>query len=233
MTKQKKILCIGDSLALPGHLNKYEDTWIYLLKQKFFEFDFITFFRRQLTSDVLVTMGGGETGVDKWPKGADCLEAFNPDVVIIQLGIVDCAPRLMNVFDKLLLRFLKGKTSIAYIELVKKIRKRKTTNTVTPVEVFKKNWKNYLDRAANFNTSIIIMSISYPDTSFLKKNPDVILNIKKYNEVLMNLGSNYPFVKIIHPLDPQKIKEPIYQDGYHPNSFGHKLIFELINSSIL
>jgi len=89
-----KVLCIGDSLCLPGHLNKYEGTWFCKIKEQFPELDFISFFKRQLTTDILVSMGGGESGVDKWLKGADCLEAYLPDVIKLQLGIVDCAPRL-------------------------------------------------------------------------------------------------------------------------------------------
>ena len=54
-----KILCIGDSLSLPGHLNKYEDTWIWKLKNQYPEYDFITFFRRAIATDILVTNGGG------------------------------------------------------------------------------------------------------------------------------------------------------------------------------
>ena len=98
-----KVLCIGDSLALPGHLNRYEDTWFYKIKMEYPEYDFISYFKRQLTTDVLTTMGGGEGGVDKWPKGADCLEAYAPEVVIVQLGIVDCDPRLLNRYDRAIL----------------------------------------------------------------------------------------------------------------------------------
>ena len=28
-----KILCVGDSTALPGRSNKYEDTWLFKLKK--------------------------------------------------------------------------------------------------------------------------------------------------------------------------------------------------------
>ena len=65
---KKRVLAIGDSLALPGHGNKYEDTWIYKLKNKFSYFDFITFFKRQLTTDVLVSMGGGKMESIRIPK---------------------------------------------------------------------------------------------------------------------------------------------------------------------
>lgn len=41
---KNKIFCIANSLTLPGHLNKYEDTWFYKLKQEFPNSDFISFF---------------------------------------------------------------------------------------------------------------------------------------------------------------------------------------------
>ena len=51
----KKIVAIGDSLALPGHANRYEDTWFYQLQRRFHGTLFIPYFRRGLTTAVLVT----------------------------------------------------------------------------------------------------------------------------------------------------------------------------------
>jgi acyl-CoA thioesterase I len=127
-----KILCIGDSLALPGHLNLYEDTWYYKLKKRFPTYDFISYFKRQLTTDALVTLGGGEKGVDKWPKGADCLEAYMPAIVILQLGIVDCAPRLLHKNERHLVSRLPALLSNFYLRVLKKIRKRRTERTIVP-----------------------------------------------------------------------------------------------------
>tara|TARA_B110001452_G_scaffold119986_1_gene99552 strand:+ start:11406 stop:11687 length:282 start_codon:yes stop_codon:yes gene_type:complete len=90
-----RVLCIGDSTSLPGRSNKYEDTWIFKLKKRYTNWDFITFFKRALTTNVLIEMGGGDENYPN-PEGADCLEHYLPDKVIIQLGIVDCAPRLLN-----------------------------------------------------------------------------------------------------------------------------------------
>jgi len=75
-----KVLSIGDSLALPGHGNLYEYTWIYKLKTQYPKYDFITFFKRQLTTNILITMGGGIDGVDNKPKGTDCLEFYEPNI---------------------------------------------------------------------------------------------------------------------------------------------------------
>tara|TARA_X000000368_G_scaffold403028_1_gene377546 strand:- start:1409 stop:1630 length:222 start_codon:yes stop_codon:yes gene_type:complete len=48
---KNKIFCIADSLGLPGHLNKYEDTWFYKLKQEFPNSDFISFYNKSLYED--------------------------------------------------------------------------------------------------------------------------------------------------------------------------------------
>ena len=75
-----KILCIGDSLALPGHGNIYEDTWFFKLKKQFPNFDFVSFFQRSLTTNELNTRG-----VDNgFPYGSDCLEFYNPSLVIMK-----------------------------------------------------------------------------------------------------------------------------------------------------
>jgi lysophospholipase L1-like esterase len=228
ITSEKKLLCIGDSLALPGHLNRYEDTWFYLLKREFPTFDCLSFFKRQLTTDVLTTMGGGEIGVDKWPKGADCLEAYMPDFVILQLGIVDCAPRLLNTFDKRILKLIPSRLSSSYIRFIKTLRSRKTTNTYTSIEQFRKNWENYLKRTVKNNTKVIIISISLPDEIFLQKNPKTIKNVNIYNDFLLQLGSSYGNVCVTIPLDPRNYNFPIYEDGYHPNSTGNRIIFESV-----
>lgn len=49
----------------------------------------MSFFKRSLTTEVLIKMRGGESGIDSYPNVADCLEFFEPDIVVLQLGIVD------------------------------------------------------------------------------------------------------------------------------------------------
>lgn len=226
----KKVLCIGDSLALPGHLNKYEDTWFYKLKRKFPEHDFISFFKRQLTTDVLVTMGGGLDGIDEMPKGADCLEFYNPDIVILQLGIVDCAPRLLNKYDKIILKLLPKTISSSYIGIIKRIRKRNLNNTLVPLERFKSNLQNYVSRTKKINARVLIISISIPDHNMVKKNKEIITNVKWYNELYNEFANNNSFISVTQPLQPKDYNFPIYEDGYHPNQKGHSIIFNHLSA---
>lgn len=220
-----KVLCIGDSLALPGHLNSYESTWFYKLKRDFPEYDFTSFFKRQLTTDVLVTMGGGNDDVDNWPKGADCLEAFMPEIVIIQLGIVDCAPRLLNKYERKLVEILPAKIRPLLIRIIKNVKKRSVDNTIVPFSKFKINLNNFLLRAEKISDKVIFIPISIPDHTFNSKNPDAIVNIRKYNEYYFKLEKENNKVVCLKVLDSKEFKGPVYQDGYHPNQTGHNHIF--------
>ena len=83
----KKVIIITDSVGMPRDELKYEDTWIYMLKNTFKNHDFIDKSARGSTTARLVTEGG---------SGIDTLETYNPDIVILQLGITECAPRLFK-----------------------------------------------------------------------------------------------------------------------------------------
>lgn len=220
-----KIVCIGDSLALPGHLNTYEDTWFYHLKKIFPADDFISYFRRELTSDVLVSLGGGEAGVDKWPNGADCLEAFLPEVVIIHLGIVDCAPRLLHKVESFFLPRLPQKAASLYITAVKTMRSRSVKRVLVPLERYRSNFERYFERCTkNEVQKVILVQIPHPDKKMVDKNTDIITNVNAYNEILAAFGNKYDFVEVVNPLDSRAHQVEIFEDGYHPNSLGHTLI---------
>lgn len=224
--KKCKVLCIGDSLALPGHLNSYEDTWFFKLKKEFPKHDFVSFFKRQLTTEALVTMGGGKDGIDNWPKGGDCLEAFMPDIVILQLGIVDCAPRLLNKYERRIISLIPLGMRSSFIMLVKKYKKRSTKNTTVSLQNFKNNLDNYLYRAEKIAKKIIIIPISIPDSTFLAKNKEALINVETYNNYYFDLALKKYDVVCTTVLSPNISVNSVYQDGYHPNQLGHNFIFQ-------
>ena len=88
--KKLKVLILTDSLGLPRTSPEnlaYEDTWCYSLKDKY---------------DVLqISIGGGVIG--EIYKQCQYYKGFKPDIVIIQMGIVDCAPRILGKTENLLL----------------------------------------------------------------------------------------------------------------------------------
>lgn len=234
MKKKYKVMCVGDSTSLPGHDNSYEDTWFYRLTREFINFDFINVFRRGITTEILVTEGGG---YDQFPMGADCLEFYDPNMVILNLGIVDCAPRLLNRVDNLILRCLPNIAKRFFIKGIKKIKTRKASNTLVSQQQFEYNLINYIERCLLKKVEMLILiSIPVPDERMVKKNPNIIKNVEEFNKILCNMAEKYFFIKSISPLDSRNYDKVIFEDGYHPNPLGNDIVFqelkEVINDNI-
>lgn len=225
--KKIKVLCIGDSLALPGHGNRFEDTWFCKLQIHYSNFTFGSFFKRAINTKVLVTEGGGD---EEFPLGADCLEFYLPNIVIIQLGIVDCAPRLIkrsSLFSKILEKSPEKLKSFIY-KLIKKIKKRSSKNADITPDQFYNNLNNYLSRCKKNNVEkVILIKICTPNNTLKEKNPEIFDSIVFYNKIIDKLTEQNSFVNSIDPLN-SNITHDIYADGYHPNKCGNELVFEEI-----
>jgi len=226
-----KILCLGDSTSLPGHTNTYEDTWIYSLKKEFPSIDFITFFKRNITTNILVELGG-ETSDGDFPNGADCLEHYQPQVIIIQLGIVDCAPRLIdnsNIIWKIVRRLPK-KFIEGYIAFLKRKRHRDINNVIVSKDKFRNNLNNYIIRCKKMDVKhVFFINIPIPGSKMLSKNLSILENVISYQKILNELSTNNKLFKTISVF-PKENVDDYYSDGYHPNPMGNKLISDKLIS---
>ncbi|MCX2745192.1 SGNH/GDSL hydrolase family protein [Mangrovivirga sp. M17] len=205
----KRILVLTDSLGLPRELPEtceFEDTWPYLLKEKFLVHQ--------------VSIGGGT--INDLFRQVSYHKMFKPDIVIIQSGIVDCAPRSLNHFE---LDFIKRVPFISNIilKLIKKnskiLRKVRGVRYTPPKEFQKKlsQIKMILNDSEIYPLSILPSSEDYE-----KKVPGITHSIAKYNSILKELYLD----KFIDLNDIPR--EFIMSDSIHLNSKGQKYIYELI-----
>jgi len=201
------------------------------LKNEYPAADFITYFRRSLTSDVLVSLGGGEN--DSGPPGCDCLEIFKPHFVILQMGIVDCAPRLFSALTrKIILARLPNWLRSVTIKIAKKTRSRRAGRTDVPPERYKKNLDTYFKRCEiSAVEKVIIIKICYPDARMRKKNPGIVGSLKLYNQLIDEVAQKYASVHVVDPLDTRQSTEQIFdEDGYHPNGMGHERVYQAVSA---
>lgn len=227
----KKIYCIGDSLAIPHHKVSYENTWIFKFQSIFRELHYISYLKRGLTTEVLTTEGGTPEGLGQFPPGSACLEYYKPDIIILQLGIVDCAPRLFkrgSIESKALSKLPKLVREI-YISTIKKIRKSSEKRAYVQPKEFEYNISNYLERCHTNNVEkIIIIAIPIPDKRMIAKNSNIANSVNKYNNIYTKIAKKHSNVSIIHPLDYRLYDFEMSYDGYHPNNKGHDLIFDCL-----
>lgn len=220
-----KVLCIGDSLCLPRDGVKYEQTWIYKLKRRYASLDFICLFQRMLTTNCLKEQGNLTKG--------DLSTYYNPDFVILQLGICDCAPRYINDQKPFIKGFLQFMSLIGmntfFWKVIKTIRKRKPECVYVKPQVFRKNLLNYINILENINTKCcIIIKICTPSRSVQIKSPYLLQNVCEYNAIIDEIQENFPdFVKVVNPL--HNGDEMLYVDGYHTNEAGAELVFNSIS----
>lgn len=196
------------------------------------EHDVITYLKRGLNSNVLCELGGD--GIN-FPKGSDCLEFFRPDIVIIQLGIVDCAPRLIKTrsIHRKLVNFMPAAFRMKYLTFLKRFRGRTASRVDVKLSAFKGNIENYIARAKVQSVQkLIFIGIALPDASFVSKSPQIESNVINYNSVLRSASLSENFVYFMEPLN-SKVHEGIFVDGYHPNEKGHSIIWSYIKSELL
>ncbi len=229
--KKYKILCIGDSLALPGHGNRFEDTWFCKLQLHFSNYLFASHFKRAITTRVLISEGGGD---NVFPGGADCLEFYLPDIIVLQLGIVDCAPRYLkqsSLFSKVLER-MPGKLKSLIYGILKKVKKRSAKNAdIIPLQFFH-YLEVYLKRCQINNVKkVIIIKICTPDERMRVKSLEILEAIKEYNDIIDQMDQTFDIVTVINPLNAD-LTPDIYDDGYHPNTLGNQLVFEELKKVI-
>lgn len=217
----KRVLCIGDSLGLPRAGVEYDETWFVRLKREIPEYEFISFFHRNATTQILSC--GGDYG--------DTLLYYHPQVIILQLGICDCAPRYFrttSLIYKLLYRMPEVLKKNVW-RAVKLLKKRKLTCTDVSEKQFCLNLINYIDLCKkNGVEKIIVIKIAIPASAMVQKNPLIITAINRYNRIYDNLSLRFPsLVSIINPLHTGDASGFV-ADGYHPNSLGNKLIMDEI-----
>ncbi|MFA5518305.1 MAG: SGNH/GDSL hydrolase family protein [Spirochaetota bacterium] len=222
MDINKKIMIITDSVSMPRDKIPYENTWIFRLKEAMPGFDFMDRSARGSTSTRLVTEGGA---------GADLLESYMPGLVILQLGITECAPRLFNKkgFEIFFLNHIIPKKYIpAYINYVKRTRERNPNITNVSPEQYRLNLINFAERCKNINTALLIVAILRPSSLYISKSPKIKNNIDLYNNIAKETANNFSNIKIIDPAAEVDNVDSICLDELHINIEGHDIYFKKI-----
>ncbi|MFU1858155.1 SGNH/GDSL hydrolase family protein [Sphingobacterium sp. NGMCC 1.201703] len=206
----KRILILSDSLALPRsqpEVCSYENTWPELLKGKGFTIHQVSF--------------GGGTSVDLLSQVL-YHKSFNPDIVILQVGIVDCAPRFMTKLELSIARKMGilGRILIKALNR-KSIKRLRKINYVGPIE-FSNNIRKICESFDR--TPVFVLGILDAGEKYEKILPGVSKRISQYNKIL----STYGLFISVEDFD----RRGIMTDHHHLNEFGHRQIEKKILNNI-
>ena len=210
-----RVLCIGDSLPLPREGCDYTDTWFARLKKAYPSVEFINDFKGGMTTMELL---------HSW----NYMRHTNPDVVIIQEGICDCAPRYVNdnsLFWKVVITVVEKLRIANLFWKIIKTRKRRATCTYTSKSAFYNNYDQLLRKIYEIGVKfIIIIKIGHGASSIVLKSESFNKNVDLYNVIFDKLKIKYKDKLIL--ADPLKqVDDSLFVDGYHCNRAGMNLVF--------
>lgn len=212
MSKKKRILVISDSLALPRKNPEetlYEDTYPYMLKNDY---------------EVLQLSYGGGT-IKEIVHQAHYYLSFNPDYIILQSGIVDCAYRAFPlIVDKgaLYSNFLNLYRRI----IAKLIKPRRLRNffkfRYTQPDEFQNNLS--LLKKEFSSSKLIAIGIVNGSKEYEKVVPGISKSIDQYNELLKKYFP-HGFIDL-----SEMGSECVMSDCHHINKQGHFYIYKKLVS---
>lgn len=206
----KRILLLTDSLALPREKPEFcafEDSWPQLLKQtNLFEIHQCSI--------------GGATSTDLL-RQAHYYNTFNPDIVIVQVGIVDCTPRFISKKEKYLLAKIPvlGNKLIGYLNNPF-VRERRNITYISKKE-FLENLKKIKKLFKNKSKLFFVEIIGGEGYETLL--PRVDDNINVYNNLLNEVSEVVRYNQ----------KGITMSDYHHLNENGHFCLFEAITKNII
>lgn len=212
----KKILIIGDSLCLPRdkpEIVNYNETWPYLLKQsgKYEIFQ--------------LALGGG-TIVDLYEQ-ISYYTIINPDIVIVQSGIVDCAPRALKRLERDIVS--SNKLLSELFNRFMPINKLRKLRNVTYVN--KSDFESYIIKIVKSfnNVKLFWIGVLPAKLEYEKIVPGITKNIIEYNNII-NLKSKELTFKYI---STELINENcIMSDNHHLTKLGHVWLYQKLISLI-
>jgi acyl-CoA thioesterase I len=225
----RRVLIIGDSNCLPRRDGKYRDSWVSLLKRAMAGDDLIVLADGSRTTEYLVlnplVRPDGEIDYDP-----SSLEMFDPAIVILNLGIVDCAPRLFTRNESRVLSLLPAPLRKTAIATAKLLRGRTPRRVYVPRRAFENHVRQYLDRCAAVPVEkLIFIGIPTPDARCTRKNPAISHAVADYNAILARLAASRPWAVLVDPLHPEQEVSALYtEDGYHLSPRGHVIVYEAI-----
>lgn len=229
-----RCLIIADSLGMPrnegDNIILWEETWPSLLRCRFSQMEFINLSQRARQSSSLLVTSLFE----------EYIVFFKPDIIIYQVGIVDCMPRIISQRMKSLLnlRILHRQVFPQsfrnwYIKSRSKKRKKITASdplalVYTKPKQFQRCYENFIQRVnkeLSNSCKHIILPILIDELFMEEKSPGAKTNKNLYNQILKYL-SNIERVSLISEEEILHTVENDFfcSDGYHLNSKGNQVV---------
>jgi acyl-CoA thioesterase I len=233
-----KIVILADSLALPRPeglgSTPHEATYPYLLDQSL---------RREMGSLAPQVIERGmrrRTIEDVLADWREMVEFRHPDILVVHVGIVDCAPRVFLrresdfVASLRLVRLRKFILNFAHNHRRRIVTLRR--RVYVPAHEFEVHVREVCERAQALGLkSLVFINIIRPPDDLEKRSPGFQLNVDIYNRILQSAAQNTG----IHLVDLNRLvtnndgTSTVLDDGIHLTEEGHRILARELKSHAL
>lgn len=230
----KNIVIIGDSLACPRPWTAIgqNDTYASLMQRALAD-------RANVINLAYSSRSTSYYASESFTR--NYVEKSVTDTLITQLGIVDCAPRLMTYVERGI-GFVCRKTRITnaifrlYVALKSKHRMfftRHFPNILVRHDEFERNMRliieNYFSKGEA--SRVILINIAFPGEYLTTRSFDVLRIIESYNEILARIAEENPVrVEMIDFFAITRGQRSLItvEDGHHITSEAHKILAQTL-----
>ncbi|MEP0177520.1 MAG: hypothetical protein ABJH28_02745 [Paraglaciecola sp.] len=224
----KKVIIITDSLGLPRSTPEPvtdDQTWVYKIMDYFGkDYRFRLFRHRGMDTTSLVHHLNNNLSVYK-----------DIDIVIMQVGIVDCYPRALSRKNLLKVKAMPNWVQNLIHRMINKYYKffveLSDNRYVTPTK-FSQN----LDSIKNYfkSSKVFVIPIAPANVVYRDKNSKIENSIKEYNELHLQTFENRFLKETYCSMDAESI---VLSDGHHLSVLGHQEVYlsvkKLLSKAIL
>ena len=220
-----KILFVTDSLGLPRPDKKVlaSETWCYrvaneLIQEGNKEYQFF-----------FCQIGGLHTKELLLQSREGYLAGYDADIIFLQVGIVDCSPRVLPERLKKVISMIPFFRVVVrnFIKRNHKWLSTKIDQSYVSLSSYESNLKTIMSLFPN--TKVYALPIAPPNCAYKVHTPLIERNINRYNSVLKNVFGD----RFIYNLYKGASIEDIYlEDNHHLNITGHKFVSKQIKTKI-
>ena len=232
-----RIVALADSLSLPRIEGEerviWDDTWPYRLQQMLTATETAT----ETTMEVINC--GRRARLVETINDHDFLEHIawkRPDIVILQVGVVDCAPRIFSKKQHALLnlpvvppavrnRIIKWGSA----NRRKLIGSQPLAKVYTPPERFRGELDTFGKKVSNHDETVrlLVLPIVIDWDRAEAKSPGYGANVNAYNQILKQFCEVRHATWVELPrltMATEDVSAYFCSDGYHLNAEGHQLV---------
>jgi lysophospholipase L1-like esterase len=163
----------------------------------------------------------------------ETIESCLPQIIILQIGIVDCAPRIISkqehrlinrfFFPKMIRNIIIRNRKSKKLAILKKGSFKKCYTS--PIK-FKENYEVFIEKVKNRlpNTAIVLLPILGNHSYLNEISFGYSVNINKYNNLLSEISQKTSVI-YLQGLSQMMDQKTFYgEDGYHLNEKGQDVI---------